>query len=92
MKPTIAALFFGVIAMACASDYSKHGDNSSPETVSSFCPGRCRAEVQTESSQERVAQCAEISRSPLVIDDQEISFADEDLDVIKVLRRRQGGG
>jgi hypothetical protein len=64
------------------------------QTQFSFCPGRCRAEVQrAESSQERVAlNVQEISSGlPLLSMTRKSLFADEDLDV-GLYARRQGGG
>jgi hypothetical protein len=86
MKPTIAALF-GVIAMACASDYSKHGDNSSPETVSSFCPGRVVQKFKRNQVKNELLNVQKFQGLPLFSMTRKSLFADEDLDVIKVLRQ-----
>jgi hypothetical protein len=73
MKQTIAALF-GVIAMACASDYP----SSVPDDLAKF---KERNQVKNEV----VLNVQEISNAlHFVIDDKEISFEDKDLNVINV--------
>jgi hypothetical protein len=87
MKPTIAALF-GVIAMACASDYSKHAttprrQKQLPPSVPDDVVKKFKERNQVKN--EVALHVQDISKGrPFVIDDQEISFADEDLDVVKV--------
>jgi hypothetical protein len=85
MKPTIAALL-GVIAMACASDYSNQTTRRQkqlPPSVSDDVVKKFKERNQVKRDAELTIQ--RISKGlPFVIDDQEISFADDALDVIKV--------
>jgi hypothetical protein len=86
MKLTIAALS-GVVAMACASDYSKH---ETTRRQKQFPPSVPNDVVQKFKERNQVKNgvalnVQEISNGlPFVIDGQEISFADEDLNVINV--------
>jgi hypothetical protein len=86
MKPTITALF-GVIAMACAKDYPNQEattrQNQLPPSVPDDVAKKFKERSQVKDEVELKLQ--DISKGlPFVFDDQDISFGDEDLDVINV--------
>jgi hypothetical protein len=88
MKPTIAALF-GVIAMACASDYpnpettSRRQKQLLPLSVPDDVVNKFKEQNQVKKDVELNIQ--EISEGlPFLFDGQEISFEDVDLDLINI--------
>jgi hypothetical protein len=86
MKPTFAALF-GVIAMACASDFSNQEATTRqlqlPLSVPDGVVKKFKERSQVKDDVQLKIQDISIG-IPFVFDGQEISFGEEDLDVINV--------